>query len=90
MVEHGEPLLTGAYALVLAGLVVRYRSFVLSTSFGLLVATGLLFFVSAGLDRWLPGHHLVEDGAKFLGIVTWATWLVGTGIAVLAPKRRLG
>lgn len=88
VVERGEALLIGVYALLLAGLVVRYRSFVLSTSFGLLLVSSALFLASAALDRWLPGLHLPEDGAKFVGIATWATWLVGTGIAVLAREHR--
>ncbi len=67
---------------------VRYRSFVLSTSFGPLLVSGALFLASAALDRWLPGLYLLEDGAKLLGIVTWATWLVGTGVVVLARERR--
>jgi len=86
--ERGEPLAIAAYALLLAGLLVRYRSFVLRTSFGLVLLSGGLFLASAALDRWLPGLHLLEDGAKFVGIVTWATWLVGTGIVVLARERR--
>lgn len=86
--ERGEPLAYAAYALLLAGLLVRYRSFVLRTSFGLVLLSGGLFLASAALDRWLPGLHLLEDGAKFVGIVTWATWLVGTGIVVLARERR--
>lgn len=84
----GEPIFIGAYALVLACLLVGYRSFVLRTSFGVMVVSSVLFFVSAGLDLWLPGLQLLEDGAKFVGIVTWATWLIGTGVAVLAPERR--
>jgi hypothetical protein len=83
LIDRGESLLIGAYALVLAGLLVRYRSFVLRTDFGLLLVSGALFLVSAALDHWLPGLHLLEDGSKFVGIATWATWLVGTAIAVL-------
>lgn len=88
LVDRGEVLATGAYALALLALLVRYRSFVLRTSFGLVVVSGALFLGSAALDRWLPGLHLLEDGAKFVGIVTWATWLIGTGIAVLSRERR--
>jgi hypothetical protein len=88
LTEKGEPLLIAAYTLAFAGLLVRYRAFVLRTSFGVLLVSAVLLFVSAALDRWLPGHHLVEDGAKFLGIATWATWLIGTGIAVLARQPR--
>lgn len=87
LTEKGEPLLIGAYALALACILVRYRSFVLLTSFGVLLVSSAMFLVSAALDRWLPGLHLPEDGAKFIGIATWATWLIGTGIAVLGRER---
>jgi hypothetical protein len=79
----GEELMFGAYALILAALLVRHRSFVLRTPFALPALTGALLLVSAVFDRWIHGLHLIEDGAKFVAIVTWGTWLVGTGIAVL-------
>lgn len=88
LTDKGEPLAIGAYALVLGWLLIRYRSFVLSTSFELLLVSSALFLASAALDRWLPGLHLLEDGAKFVGIVTWATWLIGTAIAALTDERR--
>ena len=79
----GEELMFGAYGLILAALLVRHRSFVLRTPFALAALSGALLLTSAVFDRWVHGLHLIEDGAKFVAIVTWGTWLVGTGIAVL-------
>jgi hypothetical protein len=83
LTARGEELMFGAYALILAALLVRHRSFVLRTPFALPALSGALLLTSAVFDRWVHGLHLIEDGAKFVAIVTWGTWLVGTGIAVL-------
>jgi hypothetical protein len=83
LTANGEELMFGAYALILAALLVRHRSFVLRTPVALPALTGALLLTSAVFDRWVHGLHLIEDGAKFVAIVTWGTWLAGTGIAVL-------
>lgn len=71
------------YGLAVIALGVAYREFLRRTDFPLLaVALGLLA-MSATMDRLVPGAHLLEDGSKFLGIATWATYWVGTGVIFL-------
>lgn len=88
VVAQGEALTILVYALALGVILLRYRSFVLRTPFGLLLASGALFAVSIACDRWATDLHLVEDGAKLLGIVSWAMWLVSTSVAVLRADTR--
>lgn len=88
LVERGELLLIVVYAALLGAVVRRHRLFVLRSSYPLLLVSGALFLVSIACDRWLPDHHLIEDGTKFLGIATWATWLMATGIVALRTLGR--
>lgn len=88
LIPPAEALSYGAYALAFGGFLILFRSFVLRTPFVLLLIAGGLFLVSALLDRYAPGLHLLEDGSKFVGIVTWTTYFVATGLACLRPRHR--
>lgn len=78
------------YALLVLGWLLRWRRVLLRLRplrLGLALA---LFAVSVALDA-LPealrpfgdAHVLVEDGAKWLGIVAWSLWMWSSSIAVL-------
>lgn len=70
-----ELVIFGAYAVIAAFVIWRDRN-ILAQSNGLLIAALLFFAVSIGMDilplklgEW---QHLVEDGLKILGIVSWS------------------
>jgi hypothetical protein len=80
---RGVPELA-VFALLGAGVVaylVAFRSFLLRTDFSLLVVAGALFLVSVVVDALTSGQHLIEDGPKFVAIMTWAVYFGGTGVA---------
>jgi hypothetical protein len=59
--------------------VLRYRRDILRTRYQVLVASVLANFVSGVIDAMVgPGRYdfgvLFEDGAKFLGVLAWATY----------------
>ena len=46
--------------------------------------------VSVAFDRYSPGGVLAEDGAKWLGTLSWTSYFVTAGLAVVDPGRRPG
>jgi len=70
--------------------VVAFRSFLRTTDLPLLWAACALFAVSLLADRFWPGQHLLEDGAKFLGIVAWSTYFVGSAVGHLRSIGQAG
>ena len=101
--ERAIPELTGlpqvgTYA-VYAGLTLtwlwRWRRRHLDGERALLVAALALFATSVALDAlprglrpWGEAHALVEDGAKWLGIVAWTLWGWRTAFAAVARAAR--
>jgi hypothetical protein len=69
---------------------------ILSTDFILLLLAFAFFASSVFVDLFvtpeefsiagIPGRHLIEDGLKLLGIVTWATYFVRTGVQMVSPS----
>jgi hypothetical protein len=51
------------------------------------VFAGGFFFLSLAVDKLpedlLPMHHIFEDGAKFMGIVTWLLYMARTSRALI-------
>lgn len=91
--ENASVILPQADLVTLAGygagavaLAVAFRRFWLRTDVALPVGAVALLAFSGLMDRYLPGNYMIEDSAKFLGIVTWSTYLVGTGLVCLANR----
>jgi hypothetical protein len=70
-----EFLAFAIYGLVFVAYVYRFRSVFPKTNYLLLVMACCLFGVSLLFDMFhddaLPWHYLLEDGAKWFGIVSW-------------------
>lgn len=83
----------GAMGLAVAAALWTSRDAILTDRRGgvLLLALGLLA-ISVLLDEApievIPGRILVEDGSKFLGILTWLTFTVRSGVDHLRPATR--
>ena len=67
---------------------------ILQTEFLALVLAGGFFAGSILVDRlpenWMPWHHLVEDGSKFLGIVTWFLYFSRTTTSLIRRATDVG
>lgn len=85
----------GIYLVYLAAVVTylfRFRRRILATDWLILVLAGIAFAVSIGVDLLpetlrdgvlAPVEDLVEDGAKFVGIVLWSTYFTREAAAAL-------
>lgn len=73
-----EKVVFSIYLLTMAYGLIRFRSVILRADFSLLLIAAALFVGSTLSDlTGFPafGHYLVEDGLKFVGIVSWLTFL---------------
>lgn len=84
----------GVYGLSVLCWLVYYRSELWSGAPRNLGIGLALFSLSVGLDVVPEGlrpfgewHALVEDGAKWLGIVAWSLWMVGRSLVLLQLKK---
>ena len=79
----------GVYAALAVAWIWVYRRFVARTEWVLLVLALVFFAVSLVLDRAFVENqkHVIEDGAKFLGIVAWTLYFVRTSYRELAAAR---
>jgi len=73
-------LVLSAYALWILCWLFINRNAILNFEPALLITVLVFFGVSVLLDLvehtlYLPGHHLWEDGSKFLGIAGWCTYM---------------
>ena len=80
-----------AYGLIAAALAWRARRVIMGHNPGLLILALLLLGLSAVVDQLpklspsliLPGHSLIEDGAKLAGILTWlAFWAKSSSFCI--------
>lgn len=86
-----QVLIVGTYgAWTVAFLVTNFRTIMAAE--GVLLFSAIAFLgASAVIDFLdevvrLPGHHLWEDGTKFLGIVGWCVYFVRTSYAWLSGR----
>lgn len=86
LVPYGQWVVPGLYATLALALALRFRRFLAAREAWLLVASVALFALHVGFDELVPGRHLLEDGFRFLGIVLWATFFVGAGLATIAQR----
>jgi hypothetical protein len=87
-----DEVVQALYALAFLAFLVHRRAIVAETPWVLLAGAGGCFAVSLALDAAPGDPHVVEDGAKFVGIALWAAylWLAAGRFAggVPAPDRR--
>ena len=74
-----DKVLYAAYGAIVLIYVVTFRTMILSTYYLLFILSCLFFAISLAID--IPdipfyGQHLIEDGCKWLGIVSWATYFI--------------
>jgi len=70
-----------AYMALTSGLLVSFRKIILAGDYALLVVAIGFFSFSVGIEKVLSYHkdswfYLAEDGAKFLGLVSWAGYFI--------------
>lgn len=82
-IPNGQLVSYVFYAVAVAVFGLCFRRFLLRTDLLLLAVPLALLAVSVCFDRFFDGIHLVEDGAKFLGIAGWTAYFAGTGLAHL-------
>ena len=88
---QGEKLVQLGDGIAALAWVVAFRRLVVESGLGLLVAgTAVAYVVSSTTDALGTGGHLLEDGAKFVGIVSLAAFFVTLAVrevrnAVPAP-----
>ena len=88
-----EPVVLGLYGALTLGCLARFRRTILKTEYGLLVVAMGLLGSSLTLDL-LPFGRLyelvLEDGFKFMGIVTWNVYFVRTSLTLaISPTEAL-
>lgn len=69
-----EMVVFAIYGIFTIMLFFHYRKIILTTNYLILLTCLLLFGLSLIVDLFLdgfPGENLLEDGAKFIGILTW-------------------
>lgn len=91
----GERVVFLTYALMLVALVWRWGRPIVRDNLELALLAGVFLGFSVAMDqfadpRWAY-YHLLEDGAKLLGLAMWTAYLVRTGLqlALLAPATAL-
>jgi len=68
----------------------RYRKIILTTNYLILLTCALFFGLSIAIDIFfpeLPGESLIEDGAKFTGVLTWFGYYASIGYETIKQKR---
>lgn len=76
-----ERILFAGYASCVLVFLLKYRVTILNTDYLFLVFAFVLFGLSLltdHIDVWIPRRHLLEDGAKFAGILSWSAYFVRT------------
>lgn len=77
------------YGLAVSYYLIRFRSTILRSEFLLLAMALLSFAVSIAVDRFGPedtAGHLLEDGAKLVGIMSWLTYFFRTGLSAVKSE----
>ncbi|MDO1448087.1 hypothetical protein Q0590_17570 [Rhodocytophaga aerolata] len=71
-----EKAILASYFILIAAYLVNFGKIILKTRFLFLLLAFGLFGISVIADilNALPFHFLIEDGSKFLGIVSWAIY----------------
>jgi len=78
-----EKAVAAVYGLATVALGVSFRTQLAGPGLAAVGLTLALFAASFGFDQFWPGNHLLEDGFKFFGIVTWASYFLMVSAAEL-------
>ena len=82
-----EKVVLVSYAGFTLAFLARFRSTILKTEYSLLGMALAFFAVSMALDFLNPAGvepHIVEEGAKFAGIVSWLAYFVRVGASAVS------
>ncbi|MEX1005059.1 MAG: hypothetical protein WD990_11285 [Acidimicrobiia bacterium] len=71
-----ETLFLAVLGAAMVSVVLRYRSTIFAGPVALAVAAGAAFAVALAADLVMDQNFYLEDGFKFVGIWTWAGFLV--------------
>ncbi|MBI5965597.1 MAG: hypothetical protein HY863_19130 [Chloroflexi bacterium] len=85
-----EELVLVFYGVLAIAIFYRYRKIILTTNYLILLTGVMLFGLSIVVDILLPefpGESLIEDGAKFTGILTWFGYYASLGYETIKQKR---
>lgn len=87
-----ENYLYVVYGILSLVFIVYFRSDILQTPYMLLIAAVIFFGFSIGVDtivKFLNLEHgfFLEDGSKFLGIISWGTYFTFTGYRAINRQR---
>ena len=91
-----QPLVLLAYGLGVVAFCWLFRHRIYETDYALLLLAGVFFAGSVLIDVLAPpgeiylfgdfrARHLIEDGLKFIGIATWATYFWMTAFNAITP-----
>lgn len=75
--DLAELAVFAVYGLVLVAFVVAFRKLILDSNPVFLVLTIVFFVLSTIIDmtpETMPKHHILEEGCKLLGIISWFTY----------------
>jgi len=87
-----ENYLYAVYGILSLVFIFFFRNDILQTPYLLLIAAVIFFGFSIGVDtivKFLNLEHgfLLEDGSKFLGIISWGTYFTYTGYRAIYKER---
>src|SRR5687767_581277 len=86
LISGGELLVFGAYGLGWGAYMATFHAHLRGFAWPLLVVAAGLFSISILVDLFYPGHHLLEDGSKFIGIVTMTCFFVDMALIELRAR----
>lgn len=84
-----EELVLAVYSLLAAAIFFRHRKIIPASNYFILLASLMLFGFSLVVDTFfggIPGENLLEDGAKFIGILTWFGYYTSLGFESIKGK----
>lgn len=84
-----EELVLGIYSAIAVMIIFRHRKFILPSNYLILLASLMLFGFSLSIDTFfedIPGENLLEDGSKFIGIITWFGYYTSLGYETIKKK----
>lgn len=84
-----EELVLGIYSALAVMIMFRHRKFILPSNYLILLASLMFFGFSLSVDTFLediPGENLLEDGSKFIGILTWFGYYASLGYETIRQK----
>ncbi|MBI5943336.1 MAG: hypothetical protein HY864_03130 [Chloroflexi bacterium] len=84
-----EELVLALYSAIAILIYFRHRKFILPSQYFILLSSLMFFGFSLSVDTFLddiPGENLLEDGSKFIGILTWFGYYTSLGYETIRQK----